>query len=350
MSTLLIGGVAYSQVGINTSEPKATLDVVGQPTDLTKPDGITAPRLTGEELKAKDNSYNADQNGTIVFVTASVGTASLKTINITERGYYYFDSTKGTVGEWVKIGVGSDSSNTTANNGLTKTDDNIQLGGNLITPTTITTSDINTLALTGLQDGDAVADRNMVVDANGVIKAVNKADETYRMFHAQLKADQQYTFNTSSTGQEPLPLYFDTPIITSSLFNYNTSSGFLTFTQPGNYLVTLQAGVYNKSKNYVILGIRNGNNYIGRGSFWPSQANGDLLSYTSTQRIGDTYSYSTVIIVPSANYQVRFTFIQSATTPTLSPSSGPTSTGVILKDEIGTSGTGNVTNVTVQKI
>lgn len=229
---IITTSVIYSQVGIDTETPNATFDVVADPTDLTKPDGIIAPRLTGAELKDKDNSYNAEQNGAIVFVTTAVDAPTLRTVNITERGYYYFDSSRGTVGEWVKIGAGSGLSNTTADNGLTKTSDNIQLGGSLIAPTTIATSETNTLALTGLQDGDAATDRNMVVDANGVIKAVEKADESYRLFHARLLEDQTYTF--SSSGLDPVILKFDTPLVTSSLYSYDSSTGYLTFTQAGN--------------------------------------------------------------------------------------------------------------------
>ncbi|WP_370897253.1 hypothetical protein [Chryseobacterium gossypii] len=48
---------SYGQVGINTTAPKATLDIIGVSTDTTIPDGVIAPRLTGDELKAKDNAY-----------------------------------------------------------------------------------------------------------------------------------------------------------------------------------------------------------------------------------------------------------------------------------------------------
>ncbi|MNU12744.1 hypothetical protein D3C71_07750 [compost metagenome] len=59
---VLVSGAVYSQVGIDTETPKATLDVTGKPSDLTKADGIIAPRLKGSELKAKDALYGADQN------------------------------------------------------------------------------------------------------------------------------------------------------------------------------------------------------------------------------------------------------------------------------------------------
>lgn len=90
--------IALAQVGINTEAPKATLDVASKPNDNTKVDGFIAPRLTGDELKAKDALYVAAQTGAIVYATAAANPTTAKTVNVTDPGYYYFD---GTV--WVKI-------------------------------------------------------------------------------------------------------------------------------------------------------------------------------------------------------------------------------------------------------
>lgn len=92
--TPLISGIAFSQVGINTEEPKATLDIVGSPNDVTKIDGLIAPRLTGDELKSKDELYDVNQTGTILYVneaSSDAGAMGAKTINVDESGYYYFD-------------------------------------------------------------------------------------------------------------------------------------------------------------------------------------------------------------------------------------------------------------------
>jgi len=101
-----ISGTAYAQegrVGINTSTPAATLDVVASATDLTRTDGFIAPRITGDQLKAKDSNYTTAQDGAIVYVTAVVASTSDKTTNVTSIGYYYFDKTQGTNGRWMKI-------------------------------------------------------------------------------------------------------------------------------------------------------------------------------------------------------------------------------------------------------
>ena len=104
MVGLTFSATMYSQVGINTDVPKATLDVVGKTTDGTRPEGIIAPRLTGDALFAASGTtqYGVDQDGAIVYVTAavSIGNDSGQTINIDKPGYYYFDAA---ANEWKKV-------------------------------------------------------------------------------------------------------------------------------------------------------------------------------------------------------------------------------------------------------
>lgn len=103
---LTISGTAFAQegrVGINTSTPAATLDVVASPSNATRIDGFIAPRLKGSELKAKDALYTTAQEGAIVYVTEAVSGVTDKTTNVTSIGYYYFDKTQGIAGRWMKI-------------------------------------------------------------------------------------------------------------------------------------------------------------------------------------------------------------------------------------------------------
>lgn len=104
LTTLLNSIIVFSQVGIDTQEPKATLDVVAKPLDLNKTDGFIAPRLKGSELKAKDTNYGTSQIGTIIYVTEALssGATTVKTINVTSIGYFYFD---GSI--WQKIMTGA---------------------------------------------------------------------------------------------------------------------------------------------------------------------------------------------------------------------------------------------------
>ncbi|MBL1222957.1 hypothetical protein JET18_19040 [Chryseobacterium sp. L7] len=87
---MLIWGGFQAQIGINHSNPKSTLDIVGG-TNVNNPDGILIPRYTAPDLGKKDNAYGADQNGTLIFVTEGIGN-SLKTINVKATGFYYYDA------------------------------------------------------------------------------------------------------------------------------------------------------------------------------------------------------------------------------------------------------------------
>lgn len=95
ISMLLISGYAFSQVGINNTDPKATFDVTAKATDASTAEGIIAPRLTGDQIQGKDANYSADQLGTLIYATSPVTVPNgTKTNNITAAGYYYFDGTQ----------------------------------------------------------------------------------------------------------------------------------------------------------------------------------------------------------------------------------------------------------------
>jgi len=95
---------AQVTVGGNT-QPKATLDVVATKTDGTTTEGIIAPRLTGDQIKAADLLYGDPQNAAIVYATAPVTTPSPKTTNIKKAGYYYYDAPNNV---WVGLNAGNE--------------------------------------------------------------------------------------------------------------------------------------------------------------------------------------------------------------------------------------------------
>jgi hypothetical protein len=88
----LMGVMTNAQVGINTNQGQATLDVVGSPAITSKLDGIIAPRITGNQLRAK--IYTALQTGAMVYVTTADSAPAGQTVNVTASGYYYFDGTR----------------------------------------------------------------------------------------------------------------------------------------------------------------------------------------------------------------------------------------------------------------
>lgn len=108
MAGILLPAISYSQVGINTTSPSATLDVVAKHSDGSAPEGILVPRLTGDALFAASGSsqYGTDQQGAIVYVTEAVsdGNDTGQTINVNAPGHYYFDAAEEV---WKKIGESS---------------------------------------------------------------------------------------------------------------------------------------------------------------------------------------------------------------------------------------------------
>ena len=106
----------YSQVGIGTEAPNATLEIKVDPSTIStptlSPPGFITPKLSGDELKLLDPNYLSSQTGAIVFVTSiPTGDLSPRTIDITSDGFYYFNGTK-----WVKLGSGAgNGTSTTAN-------------------------------------------------------------------------------------------------------------------------------------------------------------------------------------------------------------------------------------------
>jgi hypothetical protein len=85
------GTTAIAQVGINTENPKTTLQIQKNP-NLNYPDGLILPRISGDSLRLKDNAFGLDQNGAMLFVTSPMTTSSLKTQNVIRSGIYVYDA------------------------------------------------------------------------------------------------------------------------------------------------------------------------------------------------------------------------------------------------------------------
>lgn len=94
----LLSMISIAQVGIGTTDPKATLDIQGSPAQNNITDGIIAPRITGNQLQAK--TYTAEHEGTLLYVTAIPTAASGQVAEINTPGYYYFDGST-----WKQFGI-----------------------------------------------------------------------------------------------------------------------------------------------------------------------------------------------------------------------------------------------------
>ena len=78
-----------AQVGINTTNPEATLDIVGKPNQTNHYDGIIPPRITGDQLATK--SYSPSKKGAIVYVTTPASILKGQVIHVVEEGFYFFN-------------------------------------------------------------------------------------------------------------------------------------------------------------------------------------------------------------------------------------------------------------------
>lgn len=88
----------YSQSGINTKTPKATLDVQANTSNTDLASGLIAPRVTLNYLIQNALLYTPDLKGTIVYVydvnEVEFNDDEISTRTILTDGYYYFDGSK----------------------------------------------------------------------------------------------------------------------------------------------------------------------------------------------------------------------------------------------------------------
>lgn len=111
---LFVSFFGYSQVGVGTTNPDSTFDIVAtNPTGAsTNVDGILIPRVDRQRAQGMTGTITS----TMIYVNSiATGTAAGTAINITSTGFYFFD---GTV--WQKITTGASTNWTlTGNAGTT---------------------------------------------------------------------------------------------------------------------------------------------------------------------------------------------------------------------------------------
>lgn len=83
------GFTANAQVGINTTTPETTLEVVGKPDKPDHFDGIIPPRISGDQLALKN--YTPQKKGAVVYITTGATNPVGQVANVTNPGIYFFD-------------------------------------------------------------------------------------------------------------------------------------------------------------------------------------------------------------------------------------------------------------------
>lgn len=148
-------GIGFAQVGINNTTPASTLDITAKAATgtTTTPEGLLIPRVD----RQRAGSMTSVPTSTMIYVNdISTGAASGTAVNIDAVGFYYYNGVA-----WTKMGAGGSAAAVTANNGLTLTSGNLQLGGALTQPTLISgLTATNTLAFTGTGNNAFSVDGN----------------------------------------------------------------------------------------------------------------------------------------------------------------------------------------------
>jgi len=128
---LIISCTAYSQIGVNTPDPKATLDITAKNLTGTSAEGILIPRVDRQRAQ----SMTGVEISTLIYVNSiATGSQAGTAANIDAAGYYYFDGSA-----WIKLNAGGSSAE----------DTNIYNKDGSLSENRIVTQDANTLAFTG---------------------------------------------------------------------------------------------------------------------------------------------------------------------------------------------------------
>ncbi|MGH1515988.1 hypothetical protein [Chryseobacterium sp. JK1] len=176
--------MAYSQIGINTPTPHATLDVVAS-TNPNMTDGILPPRISKQQLAEKESgTYGSDQTGAIVYITditAPSGTipSAARVGSIHSTGYHYFTGL-----QWVPFSV------------------NLYNSDGYLSGNRVVTQDGNTLAFTSTSiNGFSVDGTTLSVDAsNHRIGFGTSSPETKLHVVSTIPISNRYNLIDATTG------------------------------------------------------------------------------------------------------------------------------------------------------
>lgn len=94
----LIGSITahaflYSQVGINTPNPKSTLDITAKTDGSTTAEGLMIPRLTGDQIQTMTNTLEPGNESLMIYATSTPVAPNSKVMKINQPGYYYWNGT-----------------------------------------------------------------------------------------------------------------------------------------------------------------------------------------------------------------------------------------------------------------
>ena len=93
---------AGGKIGINTPNPKATLDINAKTDGSSQAEGLMIPRLTGDQIQTMTASIQPGTESLMIYATATPASPTSKVAKITQPGYYFWNGSN-----WESMGVNS---------------------------------------------------------------------------------------------------------------------------------------------------------------------------------------------------------------------------------------------------
>lgn len=100
-----ISSFFYAQagrIGINTPDPKATLDITAKTDGTRQAEGLMIPRLTGDQIQTMTANIQPGTESLMIYATATPAAPTSKVAKITQPGYYFWNGNN-----WESVGVNS---------------------------------------------------------------------------------------------------------------------------------------------------------------------------------------------------------------------------------------------------
>ena len=212
---LLFTTISKAQVGIGNDAPKVTLDISGNPDLTSSVDGLLIPRVTGDELRAKNSIYTNVQHSTLVFVTESDSNPSGKTIKITEPGYYYYSQPQRTSdGVWVRLTNDNHWKVQNTSNSATANTDNIYQKGKVAigfdSSTSISEADLEVKGIFYTSDIKASGPSTQFLMGSGIGNMiVSEFENTQSGKYSSLNLNKEQLMLANSDGNKTSQLVLD---------------------------------------------------------------------------------------------------------------------------------------------
>lgn len=167
----------YAQVGINSTSPNTTFDIVSK-TNGVRPEGILIPRLTGDQIKNMEPLLGSSQNSMMIYATSAATSLTASTVDLTAPGFYYYNFG---LAKWVAINNFGTAAKTPISGLIDGTENNSIDSKNFAQSwdwTTASTQTPLTLRANALTTGtllDITSTSTALNSTNGLVRIINNA-------------------------------------------------------------------------------------------------------------------------------------------------------------------------------